>query len=151
MRWRGGNGSRRRRRTLRTPGGALVTNSRKFFLTFEVFVEANGQILDDVVLHLEAALEFDDQIVVRSADLIIDVDAFAVFGNAVSELARAPVLGLFDLGTLIAAGVFNRVLDFLDFVFRRRRTNDKNQVVQTFFHGSSFLTAGAHTPQLQHK
>jgi len=95
--------------------------------------------LDDVVLNFEAALEFHDQIVVRSADLVVDVDAFAVLGNFVSELAGAPMFGLFDLGAFVAAGVLNRVLHFLDFVFRRGRTNDKNQVVQTFFHGSSFL------------
>src|SRR5258708_33869029 len=142
-RWRRSNRSRsrwwRRRRALRTARGALVANRSELLLTLKVFVKTNGQVLDDVVLNFEAALEFHDQIVVRSADLVVDVDAFAVFGNFVSELASAPMLSLFDLGAFVTAGMLNRVLHFLDFVFRRGRTDDKNQVVQTFFHGSSFL------------
>jgi hypothetical protein len=48
------------------------------------------------------------------------------------------VLGLFDLAALFGAGGFDHVLDFLDFVLRCGRTDDKNQVVQTIFHVSSF-------------
>jgi len=106
----------------------------ELLLALEVFVETNGQILDDVVLNLEATFEFHDQIVVRSANLIVDVDAFAVFGNAVSELARAPVLGLFDLAALFGDGMLDGAENLLDFLFRRGRAGDENQIVQTFFH-----------------
>src|SRR5712675_1253793 len=137
-RWRRRRGNRSWRRcrhwTLGAAGSTLIANRRELLLAFEVFVKTNGQVLDDVVLHFEAAFEFHDQIVVRSADLVVDVDAFAVLGNFVSELASAPMLGLFDLGAFVAAGVLHRVLHFLDFVFWRGRTDDKNQVVQTFFH-----------------
>jgi hypothetical protein len=57
----------------------------------------------------------------RGANLEIDVDALAMLGNAVGQLAGAPVLALFDLGALFGAGVLDRVLDFLDFVFRGGR------------------------------
>src|SRR6266481_2202640 len=154
MRWRccDWRRSRRWRWTLRAAGGALVTDRSEFLLALEVFIQTNGQVLDDVILHLKAPLEFHDQIVVRRANLIVDIDTFAVLGNAIGELACAPMLGFFDLGALVAAGVFNRVLDFLDFVFRCGRTNDKNQVVQTFFHGSSFLAFhGGVNPPLQNR
>src|SRR5262245_42405073 len=124
---------------LRTARGALFANRRQFLLPLDVFVETDGQILDDRILHAETALDFVNQFAAVRADLEIDVDSFAMLGDAIGQLARAPVLGLFDLAALFRAGNFDGVLRFLDFLFRRCRTNDKNQVVQTIFHVSSFL------------
>src|SRR5271169_4911309 len=69
----------------RTARGALLALVRKLFLTLELFVEADGLILDDHVLDAKTALEFVDQFAVVGADLVVDVDAFAVFGHLVGE------------------------------------------------------------------
>src|SRR5712671_2547347 len=111
--------------------GTLVT---ELLLALEIFVEAHGQILDDYVLHTQAALELGDQLVVRGADLLIDVDALAMLGYAISELSRAPVLGLFNFAALFGAGVLDGGEHFLDFVFRRGGADDEDQIVQTLFH-----------------
>src|SRR5258707_8589135 len=76
---------------------AFVT---ELLLTLEIFVEAHGQVLDDHVLHAEAALEFSDELVVRGANLLIHVDALAMLVDTIGELARAPVLGLFNFAAL---------------------------------------------------
>src|SRR5260370_25077922 len=105
-----------------------------------MLIETDGQVLDDHVLHAKAALELGDQLVVRGANLLVDVDALAMLGDAIGELARAPVLGLFNLAALFGAGVLDAGEDFLDFVFRRGRANDEDQIVQTLFHVmTSFL------------
>src|SRR5260370_35065835 len=76
----------------------------------------------------------------RSANLLIDIDAFAMLGHAISKLARAPMFRLFNLADLFRAGVLHGGKDFLDFVFRRRGTHDEDQIVQTLLHGmTSFL------------
>src|SRR6266849_3160670 len=75
----------------------------------------------------------------RGANLLIYVDAFAMLGDAVGELARAPMLGLFNLAALFRAGVLDAGEDFLDFVFRRGGANDENQIVQTLFHVMTFF------------
>src|SRR5712692_11830072 len=71
----------------------------------------------------------------RGANFLVHVDAFAVLGHAIGQLARAPVLGLFDLAALFRAGVLDRSQNLLDLVFRRRWPCDENQIVQTLFHG----------------
>src|SRR5262249_38196948 len=90
----------------------------------------------------ERRVNLVDELGVGGANLEINVDAFAVLGDAVSKPARAPVLGLFDFAALFRAGDFDGVLRFLDFLFRRCRTDDKDQIVQTVFHVSSFLPHG---------
>src|SRR6266852_1866290 len=68
------------------------------------------------------------------ADLLIDVDALAMLGYAIGELARAPMLGLFNLAALFGAGMLDGGEHFLDFVFRRGGADDEDQIVQTLFH-----------------
>src|SRR4029077_4598545 len=102
-----GGGNRRLRYAARTAGGALLVFVREFLLALQLFVETNGLVLDDRVLHAEAPLEFVYQFAVIGAQLLIDVNAFAVFGDLVGELARAPVLGLFDLAALFGDGMLD--------------------------------------------
>src|SRR5271165_1641049 len=134
-------GRRRRRRAARTARGALLAAIAQLLLQLQIFVEANGQILDDHVLYAETALQLGHQLAVRGANLLIDVDAFAVLGHFVSQFAGAPMFGLLDLGALFRAGVLNPADDFLDVLFRSRRASDKNQIVQSFlFHVTSSLS-----------
>src|SRR5258706_10402194 len=113
----------------RATGCAHGTLVAEFLLALEIFVEAHGQILDDYVLHAEASLELGNQLMVRGADLLIDVDALTMLGYAIGELSRAPVLGLFDFAALFGAGVLDGGEHFLDFVFRRGGTDDEDQIV----------------------
>src|ERR1700675_418045 len=129
-----GRGNRWWRDAARTAGGALLALMRKLFLALQFFVEAHSLILDDRVLHAETPFEFVDKLAVIGAHLLVDVNTFAVLGDFVGELARAPVLGLFDLAALFGDGMFDGGEDLLDFVFRCRRAGDENQIVQTFFH-----------------
>src|SRR6266851_3538063 len=138
-RWprRGGSGSRRR--TARTPRGALLALLRKLLLALQIFIQPHGLILDHVVLHAQAAFQLGNQFAVRGADFLVNVNAFAVLGHAVCQLPRAPVLGLFDLAAFFRDGVLDDREDFLDFFFRRRRPHDKNQIVITLFHDDLFF------------
>ena len=68
------------------------------------------------------------------ANLLVDVNSFAVFSNAIGQLARAPMFGLLDFRAFFRASRLNAGEDLLDFVFRCGRTRDKNQIVQTLFH-----------------
>src|SRR5262249_49510608 len=120
---------RRRRGTLRAARGTLFANGRQFLLALDVFVEPDGQILDNRILHAQTTFNFVDQLAVRGANLEVNVDAFAVLGDAVSKPARAPMLGLFDFAALFRAGDLDSVFGFLDFLLRRCRTNDKDQIV----------------------
>src|SRR5262249_40918336 len=90
-------GRRGLRNAARTPRGALLAFVRKLLLALQLFVEANGLILDDRVLHAQPSLQFVHQFAVVRPHLVVDVDAFAVLGHLVGQLARAPVLGLLDL------------------------------------------------------
>ena len=123
----------------RTASGTLLTLVRKLFLALQLFVEANGLILDDRVLNAEPALELVNELTVIGAHLLVDIDAFAVLGDFIGQLARAPVLGLFDLAALFGDGMLDGREDLLDFLFRRCRAGDENQIVQTFFMMTSFL------------
>src|SRR5207344_1657277 len=98
---------RRGRAAARTPRGALFALSAELLLALQIFVEAHGQVLDDDVLHAQTALEFGDQLAVIRANLLVDVNALAVLGHAISELARAPVLGLLNLAALFRASVLD--------------------------------------------
>src|SRR5579859_5718766 len=140
LRGRSGRRSRNggRRAAARTPRGALFALSAELFLALQVFVEAHGQILDDHVLDAEAAFELRDEVSMTGANLLVDVNALAMLGHAIGELARAPVLGLLDLSALFRAGVLDAGNHFLDFVLRRGRPRDKNQIVQAFFHDDLF-------------
>src|SRR2546430_8018400 len=55
------------------------------------------------------------------------------------SLPSAPVLGLFDLAALFGASVFDDRKQLFDFLFRRRRPHDENQIVITFFHDDLFF------------
>jgi hypothetical protein len=66
---------------------------------------------------------------VRSANLLVNVDAFAMLGDAIGELARAPMLSLFDFAALFGASVLDAGEDLFDFVFRGGRAGDENQIV----------------------
>src|SRR5580765_2901762 len=107
---------RRRSGALRAPRGTLFAPRRQLLLALDVFVEADGQVLDDRILYAEPAFNFVNQFAVIRADLEINVDAFAMLGHAVGELTGTPVLGLFDLAALFRAGDFYCVLRFLDFL-----------------------------------
>src|SRR5262249_37428733 len=89
-------------------------------------------------LHAQAALQLGDQLAVRRADLLVHVDAFAMLVDAIGQLARAPMLGLFDLAAFFLAGVLDHAKDLLDLVLRRCRPDDENQVVVTLFHMDLF-------------
>src|SRR6516165_8657991 len=125
----GRRGSRGLSDAARTARGALFALMRELLLTLQFLVEAHGLILDDRVLDAEAALEFVNQFAVGGAHLLVEIDALAVLHHLVSQLARAPVLGLLDLGAPFGTGMLNRGENLLDFVFRRRRANDEDQIV----------------------
>src|SRR5215472_16441816 len=145
-----GRGSRRRSNAARTTGGTLFALVSELLLTLQFFVETHGLILDDRVLDAEAALEFVDKFTVGGAHLLVEIDALAVLHHLVGELAGAPVLRLLDLGAFFGAGVFNRGEDLLDFVFRRRRANDEDQIVQTLFHDDLVSSSSGHVAREIH-
>src|SRR5712691_5009978 len=118
----------------RTPGRLALALALELLLAFQLFVEAHRQVLDDHVRNREAPLEFANQFALRALDLQIDVIAFPMLGHAIGHLARAPLLELFDLAALFGASVLERGDDLRDFLFRRGRPADENQVVQPFFH-----------------
>src|SRR5713226_9436755 len=78
-------------RAARTPRGALLPLLRKLFLPLQIFVQAHGLVLDNRVLHAQAALQLGNQLAVRGANFLVNVDAFAVLGYSVGQLSRAPV------------------------------------------------------------
>src|SRR5260370_2589508 len=121
-------------RLARTPGRLALALALELLLAFQLFVEAHGEVLDDHVRNRKAPLEFANQFALRALDLQIDVIAFPMLGHAIGHLARAPLLELFDLAALFAASVLERGDDLRDFLFRRHRPADENQVVQAFFH-----------------
>src|SRR6266581_4417835 len=121
-------------RLARTPGRLALALALELLLAFQLFVEAHRQVLDDHVGNREAPLEFANQFALRALDLQIDVIAFPMLGDAIGHLARAPLLELFDLAALFGASVLERGDDFRDFLFRRGRPADENQIVQAFFH-----------------
>src|SRR6266852_1283602 len=133
---RGGWG--RRGRAARTPRGALLPLLRKLFLSLQIFVQPHGLILDHRVLHAQAALQLGNQLAVRRANFLVNVDAFAVLGYSVGQLSRAPVLGLLDLPALLGTGVLDNREHLFDLLFRRRRPDDENQIVISFFHDGLF-------------
>src|SRR5271154_4921828 len=140
--WRRGRGSRccrRCRSAARTPRGALLALVDEFFLPLQILIETHGQILDDRVLHAQTPLEFGDQLGMRGANLLVNVNPFAVLGHAIGQLARSPVLGLLDLRALLRARVLDARENFLHFVFRGSRPRDENQIVQTLFHDDLFF------------
>src|SRR5215472_106206 len=145
-----GRGTRRRSNAARTTGGALFALVSELLLTLQFFVEAHGLILDDRVLDAEAALEFVDKFAVGGAHLLVEIDALAVLHHLVGELAGAPVLRLLDLGAFFGAGVLDRGEDLLDFVFRRRRANDEDQIVQTLFHDDLVSSSSGHVAREIH-
>src|SRR6266581_2229953 len=61
---------RRRGGAARTPCGALLALQRKLLLALQIFVEPDGLVLDDRVLHAEAAFQFGNQFAVRGANLL---------------------------------------------------------------------------------
>src|SRR2546430_2027245 len=122
----------------RTPRGALLALLRKLLLALQILVQPYRLILDHRVLHAQTALQLGNQLTMRGADFLVNVDTFAVLGHAIRELACAPVLGLLDLAAFFRAGVLDDREDFLDLVFRRRRPHDKNQIVITLFHDDLF-------------
>src|SRR6266446_3446348 len=128
---RGCGGSRR---PARTTCGALLALQSKFLLPLQVFVQAHGLILDHVVLDTQAPLQLRNQFAVRGMNLLVNVNPFAVFGHAIRQLPRSPVLGLLDLAALFRASMLDDREHLLDLLFRSRRAHNKNQIVQTFFH-----------------
>jgi len=64
-------------------------------------------------LHAQAPFQLGDQFAVRGADFLVNVNAFAVLGHAVRQLARAPVLGLLDLAAFSATVCSMTVRTFL--------------------------------------
>src|SRR5258708_6300806 len=129
-----GRGNRRLRHAARAAGGAPLALVRELLLALQFFVETNGLILDDRVQHAETPLKLVHQLAVIRAHLLVDVNALTVLRDLVGQLAGAPVLGLFDLAALFGDGMLDGGEDLLDFVFRRGRAGDENQIVQTFFH-----------------
>src|SRR5258707_10646098 len=127
-------GGRRWRSAARTPRGALLALPHQLLLPLQIFIEPYRQILDDHVLYAQPPLEFGDQLAVVRPDLLVHVNSFAVLGHAVSQLARAPVLGLLDFAALFGARVLDARENFLDLLLRCCRPGDKDQVVQTLFH-----------------
>src|SRR5258708_11243480 len=136
----------RLRYAARTARGAQLALVRKLFLALDFFVETNGLVLDDRVLHAEAPLELVNQFAVIGSHLLIDVNAFTVLGDLVGELARAPVLCLFDLAALFGDGMLDGAENLFDFLFRRGRAGDENQIVQTFFHDDLFSSSSCRLP-----
>src|SRR6202022_1991524 len=126
--WRG------RCSTLWTARRALLAFAAEFLLPLNIFVEPYGHVLDHDVLHAQAAFEFRDQFSVFGADLLIDVNSFAMLGHAIGQLPRTPMLGLLDLSVLLRNGMLERGEHLLDVFFRGCRPHDENQVVQTFLH-----------------
>src|SRR6516162_10353068 len=145
-----GRSIRGRSNAARPAGGALFALVSELLLTLQFFVEAHGLILDDRVLDAEAAFEFVHKFAVGCAHLLVEIDALAVLHHLVGKFAGAPVLGLLDLRTLFGAGVFNRGEDLLDFVFRRRRANDEDQIVQTLFHDDLVSSSSGHVAREIH-
>src|SRR5277367_6699056 len=135
MRW---SRSRSGRGAAWTPCGALFALAAELLLALQIFVEAHCQILDDHVLNAEAPLELGNQLFVIGADLLINVNAFAMLGHTISEFARAPKLGLLDLRAFFGASGLDAGDHFLDFVFRRCRAGDENQIVQSLLHDDLF-------------
>src|SRR5258707_13760719 len=131
---------RRRRGAARTPSGTLLALQRKLFLGLQIFVQTPRLVFDHHVLHAQAALQLGNQLAVRGANLLVHVNTFAVFGHAISQLARAPLLGLFHLAAFFRAGVLDHGKNFLDLLFRRCRTDDEHQIVMTLFHDDLFLS-----------
>src|SRR5262249_3611107 len=72
-------------------------------------------------------------------NLLVYVHAFAMLGHAISQLTRAPMLGFLDLAALLGASMLDHRQDLLDLVLRCCRPRDKDQIVQTLFHGCLFL------------
>src|SRR6266852_3076070 len=135
-RLRRGRGRRRRNwcgpaRTPRSTHFALV---RELLLALQIFIQAHRLILNHDVLHAKPALQFVHQFTMVRAHLLVKINSFAVFLHLVGQLARAPVLALLDLRALFVANRFQRADHLLDFPFRRRRPDDEDQIVQTFFH-----------------
>src|SRR5579885_898914 len=131
----------RSRRAARAARGTAFAALAEFLLPLDVLIEPHGLILNDGILHAETPLELGDEFAVSRANLLIEVDSFAMLGDAIGEFARAPILRLFDLGVLFRASVLDGRKHTLDLVFRRGRASDKDQVVQTLFHDGlvSFL------------
>src|SRR5690348_727519 len=129
---------RRRRGPARTPRGALLALLRKLLLPLQILIQTDGLILDDHVLHAEAALQLSNQLAVRGANLLVHVNAFTVLVDAIGQLARAPLLGLLDLAASLLTSVLDQRQNRLAFLIRRCRTDDENQVVIPLFQDDLF-------------
>src|SRR5471030_3036677 len=101
----GNRGSRwcRGRSATRATRGTLFALVHEFLLPLDIFAEAHRQIFDDHILDTQAAFQLGDQFGVGGANLLVDVNSFAVFGDAIGQLAGAPMLGLLNLGALFRA------------------------------------------------
>src|SRR5437016_3523062 len=91
----------------RTPRGALLALLRKLLLALQILVQPYRLILDHRVLHAQTALQLGNQLTMRGADFLVNVDTFALLGHAIRELACAPVLGLLDLAGFFRSGVLD--------------------------------------------
>ena len=98
-----GNLLLRLRRCRRRPGrllaraaaGAALAMLAEFLLALELFVKANGLILDDGIRNFQPPLEFLDQVALRAFHDHVNEKAFAVFGHAVRGDAACPIARFF--------------------------------------------------------
>ena len=129
-------GRRRRGRLLtRAAAGAALPMVHQFLLALQFLVETDRLILDDGVGNFQAPLEFLDDVALRAANRPYRRRTLAVLRHAIGQAARAPLLGLLDLAAVLGGGMLEGGHNLGDFVLRRGRTADKDQIVQAFFHG----------------
>src|SRR5258708_36657160 len=127
-------GSRRRSRFARAAAGAALSMLPQLLLALQIFVQPDRLILDDGVRNLQAPLELLDDVALRAAQDHVDEETLAMFRHAISQPARAPLLGFLDLAAVLDGGMLECSNDLADFFLRRGRTADENQVVQALFH-----------------
>src|SRR5689334_10215750 len=123
---------------LRAARGAAFAAAAQLFLALHFLIEANRQVLDHSVRNAQAPLEFLEQLSVAGTQDHVHVKAFAQFLHAIGEATRAPLFHFFHFRVLFLHGVLQRGDDFIDLRFRRVRPEDEDQIVQSFFHVSSF-------------
>src|SRR5579875_200853 len=76
----------------------------------------------------------------RRAQQQVYEESVAQFFYAIGQPAHAPFFDFFQLGLLFIHSVLQRGNQFVDIRLRRIRPADKNQIIQSLFHFSSFLS-----------
>src|SRR5689334_7056561 len=94
-----------------------------------MLVHADGEEADDVLVDVRLALELGDR-GGRGIDVESDIVRLAVLRDAISEAAKAPVLGLGDLAAIVGDDFGGVLRERIDLGLSQILTREENMLVE---------------------